>query len=201
MTRRDEQRRETRARIVEAAVRSLVESGYAATTALGVQHRAEVSRGALLHHFPTSEALSAAAVQRLVEVNLEAVRAEARRTPPDGDPIARGIGVLHRASREASFGAELELWAASRADEPLRKAMLTAEREALDQLRGVIADLFGPDVANRPGYQNLVTLTVQFLRGLTISRALGDGGDQDTVVATWTAVMRHALTDPVSPLS
>jgi AcrR family transcriptional regulator len=201
VTKRDEQRQETRGRIVEAAVRSLVETGYAATTALGVQHRAEVSRGALLHHFPTSEALSSAAVQRLVEINLDAVRAEARRTPQDADPIARGVGVLYRASRADSFGAELELWAASRADQQLHDALLSAERSALKQLRDVILDLFGPDIAERPGYRNLVTLTVQFLRGLTISRALGTGDDHDTLVATWTEVMRVALASPANPLS
>ena len=81
-TKRDDQRRETRGRIVDAAVRSFVENGYAATTALGVQRDAGVSRGALLHHFPTSEALSAAAVARLVEINLQAVSDELTHTPP-----------------------------------------------------------------------------------------------------------------------
>ncbi|MGC9544677.1 helix-turn-helix domain-containing protein, partial [Streptomyces sp. UG1] len=53
MTRRDEQRVATRAQIVDAAVESLIEVGVAATTTLEVQRRAGVSRGALLHHFPT----------------------------------------------------------------------------------------------------------------------------------------------------
>ncbi|MGC9539725.1 helix-turn-helix domain-containing protein, partial [Streptomyces sp. UG1] len=53
MSRRNEQREATRAQIVDAAVQSLIEVGVAATTTLEVQRRAGVSRGALLHHFPT----------------------------------------------------------------------------------------------------------------------------------------------------
>jgi AcrR family transcriptional regulator len=192
MTQRDEQRRETRARIVAAAVRSLVDKGYAATTALGVQRDAGISRGALLHHFPTSEALSAAAVAELVEVNLQAVLDESERTPPGPDPVERGVGVLYRASRRSSFAAELELWAAARADEPLRDALLAAERMALGRLHDVIDEIFGPDVCRHPRYRTMVTLTVQVMRGLTVSRSLGQE-DQQRSVLEWTALMRGVL--------
>jgi AcrR family transcriptional regulator len=50
-----------------------VEHGYAATTALGVQRQACISRSTLFRQFPTSEALLAAAVRRLVEITLEAI--------------------------------------------------------------------------------------------------------------------------------
>lgn len=196
MSKRDEQRRETYARIVEGAAEALIEEGFAATTALGVQHRVGVSRGALLHHFPTSEALSAAAVRRLVELNLEAVRDELRAADPGPDPVTRGVGVLYRASRRPSFATELELWSASRADERLRTALLAAERVALEQLNDVIDELFGPDLVRRPGYPAMVELTVQFLRGLTISGSIGQHGDHDRAVARWAALMRLVLDDP-----
>lgn len=193
-TKRDDQRRETRGRIVDAAVRSLVDNGYAATTALGVQRDAGVSRGALLHHFPTSEALSAAAVARLVEINLQAVSDELARTPPGPDPVERGVGVPYRASRQPSFAAELELWAAGRADEPLRVALLTAERSALPRLHEVVDELFGPDLRQHPQYRVMIELTVQLMRGLTVSRSLGQDGQQRSV-RTWASVLRRLLTD------
>lgn len=194
LTQRDGQRLESRRRIVEAAVRSLVEKGYSATTALGVQRRAGISRGALLHHFPTSESLSAAAVAELIEINLRAVEDELARTPPGTDPVARGVGILYRASRQPSLAAELELWAAARADEPLRTALLTAERSALGRLYEVIDRIFGPDLCRRPAYRSMVELTVQLMRGLTASRSLGQD-DQDGLVSAWIAVMRDALCD------
>lgn len=196
MTKREEQRLETYARIVDAAVESLIEQGFAATTALGVQNRVGVSRGALLHHFPTSEALSAAAVQRLVEVNIQAVRKELAAAGSGPDPVTRGIGVLYRASRRRSFATELELWSASRVNGRLRTALLAAERAALRQLNDVIDDIFGHEVVSRPGYHTMVDLTVQFLRGLTISRSIGRGRGHDRVVADWAAVMRLVLDNP-----
>src|SRR5262245_11831889 len=48
-----ERRDQTRGRILDAAVESLIEAGVAGTTTLEVQKRADVSRGALLHHFPS----------------------------------------------------------------------------------------------------------------------------------------------------
>ncbi len=55
-------RRNLRSAILESAVSSLIEQGTAATTTLEVQRRAGVSRGALLHHFPTHASLLAATV-------------------------------------------------------------------------------------------------------------------------------------------
>lgn len=196
MTSRDDQRKATYARIVDAAVESLIEEGFATTTALGVQKRVGVSRGALLHHFATSEALSAAAVQRLVEMNLEAMREERAAAGDEPDPVTRGVGVLYRASRRPSFVTELELWAASRTDERLRTALLAAERVALRRLHDLIDDVFGPDVVSRPGYRAMIDLTVQFIRGLTISGAIRQNRNDDGAVRNWTALMRLVLENP-----
>ncbi|MEV6217467.1 helix-turn-helix domain-containing protein [Nocardia sp. NPDC051833] len=56
-----------RSRLVEATVSCLVEFGYARTTTLRVQQRAGVSRGALLHHFPSKPDMFVAAVRSVAE--------------------------------------------------------------------------------------------------------------------------------------
>ena len=48
-----ERRAATRAKIMDAAVRCLAEFGYAATSTPLVARLAKVSRGSLLHQFPT----------------------------------------------------------------------------------------------------------------------------------------------------
>src|SRR6187402_1697681 len=64
--RTQQQRRdETRRALLDAAVESLIEVGFARTTTLEVQRRANVSRGALLHHFPSKAELLVAAVDHL----------------------------------------------------------------------------------------------------------------------------------------
>ncbi|OBI06697.1 hypothetical protein A5714_23340 [Mycobacterium sp. E2462] len=198
MNRREEQRQQTYARIVNAAVGLLIDNGYAATTALGVQERAGVSRGALLHHFPTSEALFAAAVQRLVELNIEAIRDELAKADQDLDPIARGVHVLYHASRRRSFATELELWAAARADGWLRQALLPHERAAAVHLRQAMDELFGPTVTAASGYPTVVDLTVHFLRGLTVSGSLGSK-NHDAIVESWISVMRGTVDGPAAP--
>lgn len=199
VNKRDQQRHDTYNLIVDAAVDSMIENGYAATTALGVQKRTGVSRGALLHHFPTSEALSAAAVERLVELNLQAMQDELATAEPDPDPVARGVRVIYRASRRKTFATELELWGAARANQPLRSALLAAERKARRRLYTVIEDIFGPETISMAGYQAIVELTVQFMRGLTISRAIGRGRGQDELVTQWTSIIRLALDNNSAP--
>ena len=55
----------TRKAICEATVRCLVERGYGETTLARVVERAQVSNGALLHHFPSKEHLMTATAQYL----------------------------------------------------------------------------------------------------------------------------------------
>jgi AcrR family transcriptional regulator len=62
-----QRRDEMRHALLEAAVDSLVELGFARTTTLEVQRRAGVSRGALLHHFPSKAELLVATIAHLAE--------------------------------------------------------------------------------------------------------------------------------------
>ncbi|MFD3701862.1 TetR/AcrR family transcriptional regulator [Nocardia sp. NPDC058658] len=52
-----ERREETRRILLDAAFDALVEFGFRGTTTSEVAHRAGVSLGALLHHFPTKAEL------------------------------------------------------------------------------------------------------------------------------------------------
>src|SRR5262245_9919275 len=48
---------ETRAKLIQAAIAIVVEQGAAHLTLNAVAHTAQVSKGGLLHHFPTKDAL------------------------------------------------------------------------------------------------------------------------------------------------
>src|SRR3954469_5005913 len=73
--RRAERTATSRARILDAAVACLVESGYAGATTLRIQARAGVSRGRLLHHFPSHDELLVAASPPLATERLRATAA------------------------------------------------------------------------------------------------------------------------------
>jgi AcrR family transcriptional regulator len=178
-------------------VESLVEAGVAASTTLEVQRRAGVSRGALLHHFPTHEELLGAAIALLVQRNEDAVREESAAVPAPGDRLSYALRVLAAVMRRPSFGAELELWAVARTNPQLRAVLRRAEGEARRDLYRVIGDLFGPELTALPGYRLVAELTVQLLRGLAISDVLyREDADRDAPLEQWARIVRPLLSDP-----
>src|SRR3954447_19983040 len=75
----------TRAALLDAALESLVDRGYAATTTIETARRAGVSRGAQLHHFRTRAELLTAAVEHLLERRMEQFRAALTRLDTHAD--------------------------------------------------------------------------------------------------------------------
>ena len=116
--------RSIRNRILDAAVQSLIEQGAARTTTLEVQRKAEVSRGALLHHFPTHADLLSAAVIDLVRRNEQSVFELLDKLQSAPDAVERAIRALALMMAQPPFMAELELWALARTDEGLREALI-----------------------------------------------------------------------------
>src|SRR5678815_4844104 len=84
-----QRREETRRALLDAAVESLIGVGFARTTTLEVQRRADVSRGALLHHFPSKAELLVAAVDHLAEMRAREMKEFASHLPPDPSRIDR----------------------------------------------------------------------------------------------------------------
>lgn len=196
MSRRDAQREATRQRIVDAAVEALIARGAAATTTAEVQRAAGLSRGALLHHFPTREALLAATVSALMERNEAAVREAAPDRGGATDRVERAIEALRAAVVRPAFAAELELWASARTDPVLREVLRREELAARRDLHRVVDGAFGPELAANPRYPQVVAMTVHFLRGLAISGVLrGERGASDQLVRGWAAVVRAIFQD------
>ncbi|MEV3971332.1 TetR/AcrR family transcriptional regulator [Streptomyces sp. NPDC050698] len=194
MTSRAEQRDATRAQIVDAAVESLTEVGVAATTTLEVQRRVGVSRGALLHHFPTREDLFGAAIGLLVARNEQAVREELAAARPDGDPLSRSLPVLRSVMCGPSFGAEMELWAVARTNARLRDVLRRAEGAARRDLYRVVDEVMGPELTASAAYPAIAELTLQSLRGMAISNVLyREDTDRDALLERWGRIVRPLL--------
>ncbi|MEH2533476.1 AcrR family transcriptional regulator [Bradyrhizobium sp. AZCC 1588] len=182
----------TRSRILDAAVECLIEAGVAGTTTLAVQHRAEVSRGALLHHFPTHASLLAASVAELVRRNERAV-SQGRAGAGPADSLVAAVEALAFAARQPAYLAELELWAVARTDAALKQALIAAERGARRDLDRVYFQLFG-EWTDSDAYDEVVALTLHFIRGLAISENLRSSpGRRERLVAAWAEAMRTLL--------
>ena len=194
---REQQRLATRQRILRAAVESFQALGYAATTTLEVQHRAGVSRGALLHHFPTRPQLVAAAIAELVRLNGAASREALAAASADLDPIDRARNALRSMVTRPAFGIEMELWMAARSDLELRTHLRRAERAAMQDWQRGLDEMFGADLVAHPAYPSVIAITTPLMRGLAVTRSLtaGTTGLERSLDA-WAAFARRALDVP-----
>lgn len=182
----------TRQHILQTAVALLVEQGSARTTTLQVQQRAGVSRGALLHHFPTHAALLSATVEELVRRNERAVQDSLAKLEGTQDATERAIRVLAVASTRPAYLAELELWAVARTDVELRAALLQAERTARKESERVLSSLFAA-TSDRPANATVMALTNEFVRGLALSSVLRSPVRRQQLLAQWIRAARILL--------
>lgn len=196
-TLREQQKQATRVRILNSAMTCLMDLGVARTTTLEVQRRAAVSRGALLHHFPTHADLLCAVVDAIVVRNEDAVRKHLRRKAKRGDPVEDAIHTLVDSMREPSFLAELELWVVARTDTELREALVAAERKALRDRMRVLDEIFAP-LSAFPAYELVVSTSTEFVRGLAVSGILRSNPQSvKALTQQWIWAVRQLL--PLKP--
>jgi AcrR family transcriptional regulator len=182
-----------RDRLLQAAVECLIELGVSATSTLAVQRRADVSRGALLHHFPNRETLLAASIAALVERNEQAVESFRDSLPKSEDRLTSAVAALAYAARQPAYLAELELWAVARTDRRLRATLVAAERAARREIERVHVQLFG-DLALSDEYAEVVALTQNFIRGLAVSENVQiSPRRRDQLIVSWTEAIRPML--------
>lgn len=201
--RTQQQRRdETRRALLDAAVESLIEVGFARTTTLEVQRRADVSRGALLHHFPSKAELLVAAVDHLAEMRARELKQFATALPEEKNAKARTdavLGLLWQCFSGTMFQVSMELRTAARTDPELRPVLATAERALRDRIFNQARTLFGKDVAEHPGLERALDLTLQLMIGAAMSAVLHKEERRlDDLIDDWKAlfpaVLQHAST-------
>lgn len=124
----------TRTAILESAIRCFVNMGYAKTTTALIASEAGVSRGAMMHHFPSRSAVIKAVVAYLHERRLEEYRGLMTNIDqPDQmltrDGIRQSVEAAWDYVNLPSFVAYQELLAAARTDAELGDVMGEVERD------------------------------------------------------------------------
>jgi AcrR family transcriptional regulator len=122
----------TRARILQCALRLFAEIGYAEATNARIAEEANLTRGAMLYHFPSREALVEAAAEH-IHVARTGLMAKAAGSPPPGvDHAEWAIDVYWSLLREAPFVAFAELEAVARTNDEVA-GFLAPYRAAFDR--------------------------------------------------------------------
>lgn len=170
----------TRARVLEATVRCLHERGYAATTTLLVAQEAGVSRGAMLHQFPTKVDLMLFVVRAVYDREVEEYVARIGHVREPRAKILAMTEVAWEVLSRPSGVAVLEVLQGSRSDPELAERLAplqnTIETESFAWAERYDA-IFGEPITTP-----LLRLIVWTIRGLSVAATLDREADLGRVV-------------------
>jgi AcrR family transcriptional regulator len=203
LTRREQRTADSRSQILDAAVACLIEGGYSGATTLQIQGRAGVSRGRLLHHFPSRDVLLVAAAQHLAAARVAATIAKAESElsrHPDGPArIDRVVELMWETHHEPHYWAAVELWTAARTNDEIAPALLQEERRLGGTVRAAVDGMFGPELCAHPRYPLLRDLLLSSMRGAALAYSF-DHRDptSDPHLDEWKTLAHALLDDPGS---
>ncbi len=116
---------EMRNLVLETAIDCLVEQGYAGFSAQQIAKRAGISRGALLHHFPTIRDLVAAVVEYTFQMRSRTFLAQLGREAAQADrEVETATAIYWDSVQTREFAAYLELVVAARTNAELQAYLL-----------------------------------------------------------------------------
>lgn len=171
---------DTRDRLIDAAIESIYQHGYADTTVAKISELAEVSQGVMHHHFTGKEELLAEAMSHLLEImHRRVVDGCAAAGSPRGKLWAIIEAVLgEEQSDKRTSAVWLAFWVHSEHYPKLRRTRDIYNRRLLSNVRGYLRQVFveigAVGVAERADYG--ATMIISLLHGAWLSHTLQERG-------------------------
>jgi AcrR family transcriptional regulator len=159
----------TRSLIVDAAIKCFVDLGYAHTTTTAIAARAGLSRGAMLHHFPSKIDIVRAAVEHLHAKRLKALRKSMTRPSADSDRVRQGVDAYWAHVKHPMFVAFFELSVAARTDSELASILRPAQESFERDWNRTTQDVFPEWHGNQEAFELGLDLSRYLLEGMAIS--------------------------------
>lgn len=185
----------TRNLILDSAISCFVELGYAGTTTTAIARKAGLSRGAMLHHFPSKLDVVRAAVEHLHNKRLRAFRRAMARAAPGTDRVALGVGEFFSHVRHPMFMAFLELSVAARTD-PELAGILRPTQEAFEhEWYRTARDVFPEWEGSGEHFDIALDLSRYVMEGMAVSFLTNRGRERDERVLSYLADKLHELRD------
>jgi AcrR family transcriptional regulator len=175
----------TRALLLDAAIESLAEVGYANASTSDIASRAGVTRGAHLHHFKTRTELFAQTIDHLNTRQQDAVRRVADAVTDTSTPADIIVDLVVAAFTGELGRASVELFVAIRNDEALRRHMVQIQGGLTQELVQVCAELMGKSAPARR-LEPTFWMTLNLVRGTMVDEMLGrNAGRRRKIIAEW----------------
>ncbi len=186
----------TRLQIVEAALRCFVDLGYSGTTTTVIAEKAGLSRGAMLHHFPSKIDIVRAAVEHLHAKRLKAFRKSIDKMPRDESRPRKALEAYLEHVKHPMYVAFLELWIAARTD-PELKGILQPAQEAFDREWYRTAKDLWPEWSDSGENFDLALDLVRYVMdGVAVSFLTHDLGDRERRVVSYLEERMRELSKP-----
>lgn len=173
--------RQTRQRILEATVESLRLRGWEGTTMAAVAADAGTSRGALQHHFPTREDLTAAALDFMFEQRSAGLDAMDVKDLRGVERVRAVTELMVDVYMSTLFDAALQVWTVAAVDESLRARIEPLEGKFGREVHNRTVALLGVD-GRDPVVRGLVQATLDLGRGLALANQLSDDSKRRAAV-------------------
>jgi AcrR family transcriptional regulator len=171
MARTQQQRREeTVARLLDAAIDTIIEVGYAKASAAVIAKRAKVSDGALFRHFPTMSDFMAATAQEVARRQLESGSKLAAEIPAEQPPLPAVLTILRDIAGSDTNTVWHELMMAARTDEKLRGPLQTVLAEYIDNIYETAKSAPGADQIPEDVLAILLTIVINTFDGAAMVR-------------------------------
>jgi AcrR family transcriptional regulator len=159
----------TQRTVLDATLGCMKRHGLANTTLQQIEKSAAMTRGALLYHFPTKQALFAAALVHFYRLRIERLRALVKARRPD---LRAGLALMHEEVRDW-FPVTLEFMTAMRTDGALRKAFEQEMNRWIDPISESYVSLL-PKLADTESPLLVQYVIGCFLRGLCLESFVSD---------------------------
>ena len=163
----------------------MVDLGYSCTTTTVIAEKAGLSRGAMLHHFPSKIDIVRAAVEHLHSKRLKAFRRAIDKLPRDETRVRRALEAYFEHVKHPMYVAFLELWIASRTDPELQSILKPAQEAFEREWYKTAVDLFPEWEGSGANFDIALDLVHYVMDGLAVSLLTHEIGDHERRMVTY----------------
>lgn len=169
----------TRNKIIDAAIKCLLDYGYAKTTTPLIAQKAGLSRGAMMHHFSNRLTIIQKVIEHLHAKRLRAFKKASATIDPGKSEIHESVVAYWQQVNHPLFLAFHELSVAARTDPDLAAILEPARAEFKQEWYDVAVQMFPQWQGAKERFDIALHLSQNLLEGMAINRFNGTLEDHE----------------------
>lgn len=176
---------DSRQRLIDGAVESILKVGYARTTIGELVKRAGLSKGAHVYHFKSKLDLMRHTITQLFDRVNSKFDASKAAQPVSLEDVERMLQALAEITLASEGSALLEVWLASRTDSTIRRIFAKLEADNENVHYETMVRTFGAKTVDSTEIMHLLDGVIYMLRGLALQNILQKNMAQDERWLFW----------------